>query len=137
MKNKWKIKNPLVKVLGLNPHAGDGGFIGSEDQKIFIPVIEKLNSLGLNITGPHSADTAYIDRDNQTKEDVILAMYHDQGLPVVKTLGFGNIVNVTLGLPFIRTSVDHGTAYDAAGSIEANESSLVEAAKLAASIAKS
>ena len=137
LKNKWKIKNPLIKVLGLNPHAGDGGFIGSEDQKILIPVIEKLNSLGLNITGPHSADTAYIDRDNQTKEDVILAMYHDQGLPVVKTLGFGNIVNVTLGLPFIRTSVDHGTAYDAAGSIEANESSLVEAAKLAASIAKS
>ncbi len=137
LKNKWKIKNPSIKVLGLNPHAGDGGFIGLEDQEILIPVIENLNSLGLNITGPLSADTAFIDKDNQTKEDVILAMYHDQGLPVIKTLGFGSIVNVTLGLPFVRTSVDHGTAYDAAGSIEANESSLVEAAKLAATIAKS
>ena len=137
LKNKWKIENPSIKVLGLNPHAGDGGFIGLEDQEILIPVIENLNSVGLNITGPLSADTAFIDKDNQIKEDVILAMYHDQGLPVIKTLGFGSIVNVTLGLPFVRTSVDHGTAYDAAGSIEANESSLVEAAKLAATIAKS
>ena len=136
LKSKWKIKNPFIKVLGLNPHAGDGGFIGSEDQEILIPVIEKLNSLGLNITGPHSADTAFIDKENRTKEDVILAMYHDQGLPVIKTLGFGNIINVTLGLPFIRTSVDHGTAYDTAGSVDVNETSLVEAAKLAASIAK-
>ena len=92
--------------------------------------------MGLNITGPHSADTAFIDKENRTKEDVILAMYHDQGLPVIKTLGFGNIINVTLGLPFIRTSVDHGTAYDTAGSVDVNETSLVEAAKLAASIAK-
>lgn len=136
LKSKWKIKNPFIKVLGLNPHAGDGGFIGSEDQEILIPVIEKLNSLGLNITGPHSADTAFIDKENRIKEDVILAMYHDQGLPVIKTLGFGNIINVTLGLPFIRTSVDHGTAYDTAGSVDVNETSLVEAAKLAASIAK-
>jgi len=136
LKSKWKIKNPFIKVLGLNPHAGDGGFIGSEDQEILIPVIEKLNSLGLNITGPHSADTAFIDKENHIKEDVILAMYHDQGLPVIKTLGFGNIINVTLGLPFIRTSVDHGTAYDTAGSVDVNETSLVEAAKLAASIAK-
>ena len=136
LKSKWKIKNPFIKVLGLNPHAGDGGFIGLEDQEILIPVIEKLNSLGLNITGPHSADTAFIDKENRTKEDVILAMYHDQGLPVIKTLGFGNIINVTLGLPFIRTSVDHGTAYDTAGSVDVNETSLVEAAKLAASIAK-
>ena len=136
LKSKWKIKNPFIKVLGLNPHAGDGGFIGLEDQEILIPVIEKLNSLGLNITGPHSADTAFIDKENHIKEDVILAMYHDQGLPVIKTLGFGNIINVTLGLPFIRTSVDHGTAYDTAGSVDVNETSLVEAAKLAASIAK-
>jgi len=136
LKSKWKIKNPFIKVLGLNPHAGDGGFIGLEDQEILIPVIEKLNSLGLNITGPHSADTAFIDKENRIKEDVILAMYHDQGLPVIKTLGFGNIINVTLGLPFIRTSVDHGTAYDTAGSVDVNETSLVEAAKLAASIAK-
>ena len=135
LQEKWKIRNPLIKVLGLNPHAGDGGFLGSEDQEILIPVIKKLNDMGLNISGPHSADTAFINKSNQTKPDAILAMYHDQGLPVIKTIGFGGITNITLGLPFIRTSVDHGTAYDVAGSIEADESSLIEATKTAASIA--
>jgi len=135
LEEKWKISKPLIKVLGLNPHAGDGGFLGSEDQEILIPVIKKLNGIGLNISGPHSADTAFIDKNNQAKPDAILAMYHDQGLPVIKTIGFGEITNITLGLPFIRTSVDHGTAYDVAGSIEADESSLIEAAKTAASIA--
>ena len=134
LQKNWKIKNPLIKVLGLNPHAGDGGFLGSEDQEILIPVIKKLNDMGLNISGPHSADTAFIN-NNQIKPDIVLAMYHDQGLPVIKTIGFGKITNVTLGLPFIRTSVDHGTAYDMAGSIKADESSLIEAAKIAASIA--
>ena len=134
LQKNWKIKNPLIKVLGLNPHAGDGGFLGSEDQEILIPVIKKLNDMGLNISGPHSADTAFIN-NNQIKPDIVLAMYHDQGLPVIKTIGFGKITNVTLGLPFIRTSVDHGTAYDIAGSIQADESSLIEAAKIAASIA--
>ena len=134
LQKNWKIKNPLIKVLGLNPHAGDGGFLGSEDQEILIPVIKKLNDMGLNISGPHSADTAFIN-NNQIKPDILLAMYHDQGLPVIKTIGFGEITNVTLGLPFIRTSVDHGTAYDMAGSIQADESSLIEAAKIAASIA--
>lgn len=134
LQENWKIKNPLIKVLGLNPHAGDGGFLGSEDQEILIPVIKKLNDMGLNISGPHSADTAFIN-NNQIKPDIVLAMYHDQGLPVIKTIGFGKITNVTLGLPFIRTSVDHGTAYDMAGSIQADESSLIEAAKVAASIA--
>ena len=134
LQKNWKIKNPLIKVLGLNPHAGDGGFLGSEDQEILIPVIKKLNDMGLNISGPHSADTAFIN-NNQIKPDIVLAMYHDQGLPVIKTIGFGKITNVTLGLPFIRTSVDHGTAYDMAGSIQADESSLIEAAKIAASIA--
>ena len=133
LQENWKIKNPLIKVLGLNPHAGDGGFLGSEDQEILIPVIKKLNDMGLNISGPHSADTAFIN-NNQIKPDIVLAMYHDQGLPVIKTIGFGKITNVTLGLPFIRTSVDHGTAYDMAGSIQADESSLIEAAKIAASI---
>ena len=135
LQEKWKIKNPLIKVLGLNPHAGDGGFLGSEDQEILIPVIKKLNGMGLNISGPHSADTAFIDNNDQDKPDIILAMYHDQGLPAIKTIGFGKITNVTLGLPFVRTSVDHGTAYDVAGSIQADESSLIEAAKIAASIA--
>ena len=134
LQKNWKIKNPLIKVLGLNPHAGDGGFLGSEDQEILIPVIKKLKDMGLNISGPHSADTAFIN-NNQIKPDIVLAMYHDQGLPVIKTIGFGKITNVTLGLPFIRTSVDHGTAYDMAGSIQADESSLIEAAKIAASIA--
>ena len=134
LQENWKIKNPLIKVLGLNPHAGDGGFLGSEDQETLIPVIKKLNDMGLNISGPHSADTAFIN-NNQIKPDIVLAMYHDQGLPVIKTIGFGKITNVTLGLPFIRTSVDHGTAYDMAGSIQADESSLIEAAKIAASIA--
>ena len=134
LQENWKIKNPLIKVLGLNPHAGDGGFLGSEDQEILIPVIKKLNEMGLNLSGPHSADTAFIN-NNQIKPDIVLAMYHDQGLPVIKTIGFGKITNVTLGLPFIRTSVDHGTAYDMAGSIQADESSLIEAAKIAASIA--
>jgi len=135
LQKNWKIKNPLIKVLGLNPHAGDGGFLGSEDQEILIPVIKKLNNMGLNISGPHSADTAFINNNHQVKPDVVLAMYHDQGLPVIKTIGFGKITNVTLGLPFVRTSVDHGTAYDMAGSIQADESSLIEAAKIAASIA--
>ena len=134
LKEKWNIENPSIKVLGLNPHAGDGGFIGSEDKAILMPVIEKLNALGINLTGPHSADTAFINKKEQNKADVILAMYHDQGLPVIKTTGFGTVTNVTLGLPFIRTSVDHGTAYDLAGSVRVDESSLIEATKVAAKL---
>ena len=135
LQEKWKIKNPLIKVLGLNPHAGDGGFLGSEDQEILIPVIKKLNGMGLNISGPHSADTAFIKKYDDQRVDAILAMFHDQGLPVIKTLGFGKIVNITLGLPFVRTSVDHGTAYDMAGNDQVDESSMLEAANLAALIA--
>ena len=134
LKEKWNIKNPLIKVLGLNPHAGDGGFIGSEDKNILMPIIKKLNSSGMNLSGPHSADTAFINKQDQNKADVILAMYHDQGLPVIKTTGFGTVTNVTLGLPFIRTSVDHGTAYDLAGSAKVDESSLIEATKVAAKL---
>ena len=134
LKQKWNIKNPLIKVLGLNPHAGDGGFIGLEDKTILMPVIEKLNASGMNLSGPHSADTAFINKKEQNKADIILAMYHDQGLPVIKTTGFGTVTNVTLGLPFIRTSVDHGTAYDLAGSIKVDESSLIEASKVAAKL---
>ena len=137
LKEKWNIKNPFIKILGLNPHAGDGGFIGSEDKTILMPVIEKLNSEGMNLSGPHSADTAFINKKEQDKVDVILAMYHDQGLPVIKTMGFGTVTNISLGLPFIRTSVDHGTAYDLAGSIEVDESSLIEATKVAAKLSRS
>ena len=134
LKLKWGYTNPCIKVLGLNPHAGDGGYLGKEDQEIIAPAIEYLKAKGLNLIGPVSADTAFV-RKNSEQIDAYLAMYHDQGLPVLKTAGFGNSVNVTLGLPFIRTSVDHGTAYDMAGKKDVDENSLLEAAYLAFNLA--
>ena len=130
LQNKWGCSNPCIKVLGLNPHAGDGGYLGKEDQEVIAPAIEYLKTKGLNLIGPVSADTAFIGK-NSEHIDAYLAMYHDQGLPVLKTVGFGNSVNITLGLPFIRTSVDHGTAYDMAGKKEVDENSLLEASSLA------
>ena len=135
LRTKWKIKNPCIKILGLNPHAGDGGFIGKEDQEIIAPLVSELNKEDFNIVGPVSADTAFIKKYDDQRVDAILAMFHDQGLPVIKTLGFGKLVNITLGLPFVRTSVDHGTAYDMAGNDQVDESSILEAANLAALIA--
>ena len=135
LRTKWKIKSPCIKILGLNPHAGDGGFIGKEDQEIIAPLVSELNKEDFNIVGPVSADTAFIKKYDDQRVDAILAMFHDQGLPVIKTLGFGKIVNITLGLPFVRTSVDHGTAYDMAGNDQVDESSILEAANLAALIA--
>ncbi len=108
------ISAPRILVCGLNPHAGEAGHLGSEEQQTIIPVMEKLRAEGLQLQGPLPADTAFIPA-NIAASDVIVAMYHDQGLPVLKHLGFGNAVNITLGLPFIRTSVDHGTAFDLAG----------------------
>ena len=134
LQNKWGCSNPCIKVLGLNPHAGDGGYLGKEDQEVIAPAIEYLKTKGLNLIGPVSADTAFIGK-NSEHIDAYLAMYHDQGLPVLKTVGFGNSVNITLGLPFIRTSVDHGTAYDMAGKKEVDENSLLEASSLAFSFA--
>ena len=134
LKLKWGYTNPCIKVLGLNPHAGDGGYLGKEDQEIIAPAIEYLKTKGLNLIGPVSADTAFVEK-NSEHIDAYLAMYHDQGLPVLKTSGFGNSVNVTLGLPFIRTSVDHGTAYDMAGKKDVDENSLLEAAYLAFNLA--
>ena len=134
LQNKWGCSNPCIKVLGLNPHAGDGGYLGKEDQEVIAPAIEYLKTKGLNLIGPVSADTAFIGKDSE-HIDAYLAMYHDQGLPVLKTVGFGNSVNITLGLPFIRTSVDHGTAYDMAGKKEVDESSLLEASSLAFNLA--
>ena len=134
LKLKWGYTNPCIKVLGLNPHAGDGGYLGKEDQEIIAPAIECLKAKGLNLIGPVSADTAFVEK-NSDHIDAYLAMYHDQGLPVLKTSGFGNSVNVTLGLPFIRTSVDHGTAYDMAGKKDVDENSLLEAAYLAFNLA--
>ena len=135
LRTKWNIKNPYIKILGLNPHAGDGGFIGKEDKEIIAPLVSELNKKDFNIVGPVSADTAFIKKYDNQRVDAILAMFHDQGLPVIKTLGFGKIVNITLGLPFVRTSVDHGTAYDMAGNDQVDESSILEAANLAALIA--
>ena len=131
LENYWGIKCPLIKVLGLNPHAGDGGYIGKEENEIIEPVITKLNKKGLNLKGPISADTAFIEKNEKIKADSFIAMFHDQGLPVIKSLGFGETVNITLGLPFVRTSVDHGTAYDISGSGKADESSLITAIKMA------
>tara|TARA_B100000965_G_scaffold404863_1_gene436910 strand:+ start:1054 stop:2040 length:987 start_codon:yes stop_codon:yes gene_type:complete len=136
MKEDFGITNPIIKVLGLNPHAGDGGYIGTEEQEIIIPLIKELTKNNYNIVGPVSADTAFIEKGSNKKADVFIAMFHDQGLPVIKTSSFGGIVNITLGLPFIRTSVDHGTAYDLAGNIKADESSLEAASNIAAIMSK-
>ena len=120
--NTWKIKNPSICLLGLNPHAGEGGYIGHEEEEILKPFV---NSSPKNVFGPISADTAFIE-ENINKYDVFLAMYHDQGLPVIKSMGFGNTLNVTMGLPFIRISVDHGTAYEIAGKNKADFSSMTK-----------
>ncbi len=128
--NTWKIKNPSICLLGLNPHAGEGGYIGHEEEEILKPFV---NSSPKNVFGPISADTAFIE-ENINKYDVFLAMYHDQGLPVIKSMGFGNTLNVTLGLPFIRVSVDHGTAYEIAGKNKADFSSMDEALKTSFSL---
>ncbi len=117
---------PEIFVCGLNPHAGEGGHLGTEEQCIIEPVMHALRAHGLSLTGPLPADTAFT-REKMQAADVFVAMYHDQGLPVLKTLGFGEAINVTLGLPFVRTSVDHGTALDLAGSGRAQYTSLQHA----------
>ena len=133
LKDYWNKDEPLIKVLGINPHASDGGYIGNEENEVIIPALQNLKEKGIDTIGPISADTAFIEKEGE-KADVFLAMFHDQGLPVIKTMGFGETVNVTLGLPFIRTSVDHGTAYDKAGLGNADESSLVSAMDMAFSM---
>lgn len=123
LRRRFGIAQPRISVLGLNPHAGEGGHLGQEESEIIIPVINELRKAGMNLTGPLSADTAFSPRQLE-QTDVFLAMYHDQGLPVLKHHGFGQAVNVTLGLPIIRTSVDHGTALELAGKGQAQTSSL-------------
>lgn len=136
MKLKFGIPNPNIYVCGLNPHAGENGHIGKEEIEVIIPALEELREQGLNITGPLPADTMfqpkYLD-----KADAVLAMYHDQGLPVLKHMGFGRSANITLGLPFIRTSVDHGTALDLAGTGEADAGSFEFAINKAIKLATS
>jgi 4-hydroxythreonine-4-phosphate dehydrogenase len=123
---KLGIKNPHILVCGLNPHAGEGGHMGREEIEIIEPTLNKLKAKGLNITGPLPADTLFTPRHLEGA-DAVLAMFHDQGLPVLKYAGFGHAVNITLGLPIIRTSVDHGTALDLAGTGKAQMGSLMAA----------
>ncbi len=129
------IYKPKILVCGLNPHAGEGGNLGAEEINTIIPVIEKLKQQGLDLTGPLPADTLFTEK-YLAHADAVLAMYHDQGLPVLKYSGFGKAVNITLGLPFIRTSVDHGTALDLAASGEASNSSLIEAINMAVELSQ-
>ena len=124
------IAHPRITVLGLNPHAGENGHMGSEEREVIGPVCDLLRAEGLSIKGPISADTAFSAAQRATT-DAYLAMFHDQGLPVIKSEGFGEIVNVTLGLPVIRTSVDHGTALSLAGTGQADSGSIKQAIELA------
>lgn len=133
LRSKFGIDEPEIVVCGLNPHAGEGGYLGTEDAAIIAPVIAALTRQGLKLRGPLPADTAFTPAAGH--KDAVLAMYHDQGLPVLKYAGFGHAVNVTLGLPIIRTSVDHGTAFDIAGAGKADAGSLMAAIKLAKKMA--
>lgn len=125
---------PCIAVLGLNPHAGEGGHLGREEIDEIIPAVRQMRAAGFDIHGPVPADTAFVP-SQLTRYDAVLAMYHDQGLPVLKHAGFGHAVNVTLGLPWIRTSVDHGTALDIAGADRADAGSLLAATRLALQLA--
>jgi 4-hydroxythreonine-4-phosphate dehydrogenase len=131
---RFGIAQPRITVAGLNPHAGESGHLGSEEIDIIVPVLEKLRALGFDLVGPLPADTLF-HPDRMRDCDCVLAMYHDQGLPVLKYASFGSGVNVTLGLPIIRTSVDHGTALELAGTGKAEVGSLIEAVGLAAELA--
>jgi len=123
LKKQFDIQQPRIAICGLNPHAGENGHLGNEEIDIIIPVIQQLEKEGLCLIGPLPADTAFTPKYLDSS-DVIVAMYHDQGLPVLKYQGFGSATNITLGLPFIRTSVDHGTALDLAGTGKANLGSM-------------
>jgi len=128
--SRFGLPTPRVLVCGLNPHAGEDGHLGSEDEEIIKPLLRRLRNEGMILEGPLPADTLFTP-DNLARADAVLAMYHDQGLPVLKHMGFGQAVNITLGLPIIRTSVDHGTALDLAGSDRANPGSLNAAIRAA------
>ncbi|MGH8756781.1 MAG: PdxA family dehydrogenase, partial [Burkholderiales bacterium] len=130
---RFGIAAPRILVAGLNPHAGESGYLGSEEIQIIGPVVKKLLHEGFDVHGPLPADTLFTHERLQSC-DCALAMYHDQGLPVLKYASFGSGVNVTLGLPIIRTSVDHGTALELAGTGKINSGSLLAAIKLAAQL---
>jgi 4-hydroxythreonine-4-phosphate dehydrogenase len=126
---------PRIAVCGLNPHAGESGHLGDEERRIIGPALAAARAAGVDAAGPFPADTLFVPR-NRAGYDAILAMYHDQGLPVLKAAGFGEAVNITLGLPIIRTSVDHGTALDLAGTGRAEAGSLAAAIDVAARMAE-
>ncbi len=135
LQHRFGITQPRILVAGLNPHAGEGGHIGQEEIKVMFPVLDKLRAEGMNVSSPLPADTLFVA--HRLREcDAVLTMYHDQGLPVLKHASFGGGVNITLGLPIIRTSVDHGTALELAGSGMANAGSLLEAIKVAAGMVR-
>jgi len=132
---RFKIPQPKIAVCALNPHAGEGGLFGDEERNIIVPAVERAVASGLNVTGPFPADTLFA-RATKRHYDAYFAMYHDQGLIPLKMVGFGRAVNYTVGVPVIRTSPDHGTAYDIAGKWLADSSSMEEAIKLAVRLAK-
>jgi 4-hydroxythreonine-4-phosphate dehydrogenase len=130
LRKKFALPHPRIAVLGLNPHAGEGGHMGREEIDTIIPAMEQLRANGMDLLGPLPADTAFNPKVLQ-EVDAVLALYHDQGLPVLKYSGFGEAINITLGLPIIRTSVDHGTALDLAGTGAASPTSLLRAIEAA------
>lgn len=133
LRRDFLIDNPKIMVSGLNPHAGEGGFLGREEIEVIAPTLALLQKKGINVHGPFPADTMFATNEPC---DAFVAMFHDQGLPVLKYAGFGQAVNVTLGLPIIRTSVDHGTALELAGTGLAQSNSLLAACEMAATIAR-
>jgi 4-hydroxythreonine-4-phosphate dehydrogenase len=133
LRELFGISRPRIAVCGLNPHAGESGHLGGEEQQVIEPALQQARALGLDVHGPFPADTLFLPQ-NLEPYDAVLAMYHDQGLPVLKRAAFGGAVNVTLGLPIIRTSVDHGTALDLAGTGRADAGSLRAAIELAVSL---
>jgi len=134
LERRFAVRDPRIAVCGLNPHAGEGGHLGDEEVRIIAPAIERLRGAGIRASGPLPADTVFVPQV-LARYDAVLAMYHDQGLPVVKYAGFERAVNVTLGLPLLRTSPDHGTALDLAGTGRADGRSLAAAIELAARLA--
>ena len=135
LRGKFGIASPRIAVLGLNPHAGEGGHLGHEEIDTIIPALDVLRRQGISLLGPLPADTAFVPAQRE-RYDAVLAMYHDQALPVLKSEAFDRTVNLTLGLPFIRTSVDHGTALDLAGTGRGDPASLIAAANMALSLIK-
>jgi 4-hydroxythreonine-4-phosphate dehydrogenase len=135
LKKRFRLPRPRILVAGLNPHSGESGHFGTEDMDVIAPAIASAKAAGIEASGPLPADTLFVP-ERLKGADCVLAMYHDQGLPVLKYASFGQGVNVTLGLPFVRTSVDHGTALDLAGTGRADPGSLIEAVNLAIELAR-